>query len=1482
MYLNKTATYVFIFLVYPFLNQAQTPQITVSPPAIGDIVTVCEEESLEFTASPGGLFSEDRSFAFYVIRVGSITPTLLQARSDTPTLEIRVGLDADQLQDSDTVFARVWDSTTVEGGDTFTDTPRQIIIQMIPKPRPTLFDDTTGHIFCSNEPVNFRALPVAADRYVFFINGNEVQDSDQDSFGPITTLSDQDVVRVDVFVNGCMGSSSLQMTENQVRNGGEIIFAGTNPTVEPVYVCYNTPPPLIQNRVAAIFSGEQVADADPRYQWYSSVDGVVWNNLNHSNANFQPSALVTTTFFRRDFTNTLSGNACTASSNVLQVIVAQENQGGETQTLSQTICYGEQPSELVVINGVNGPNVRYQWESSTDGINFSPVDVFGTSERYQPPSLLESTLYRRRTSILTAQCSETSQVFEVRVIHVSPGILDPNQSRSICYGSENQFTFDDLPLVPGNPGQEAQTDPYTTLRYQWEQSLDNGVQWNVIPHGDQKALTVSGPWEQTTLYRRNVMGSADGVLCSPNYSQNNITVSVHAEIIPPNIEGPHFLCEDNIAGTLTLTAIDLAEPLNIQWEISADGTTFNSVSGAQSVTLELDSFTLTQTLYFRAEITHRSTFCQVYSVVHSVDFGLNHTLDQIQGPNRTQEVCPGDLILPLVFKYGGGATDISAIGINLAASGLQIIKDPIGKTLTVSGTPNHSLNLKIITIGNSCETLQLNHDIQQIPQARLPDVINADRNFLKFGDSQQTTTYRICEGTEHTQFSVEIWDSEIQNAITFIWELVTLDAGTIDRDTGLMRWRNTPESYHGTAQFRMAGVNSCGQQSNWTTFEVEVLQNQIPTTPPEAIGNIFSSTPEPTCPITADHEPTNYEVGVTSDNNNEDLVGGVVWSLEVLEVGNPDAPSPGTIDNFTGILSWSPGFWGRINIIADPINCDGDTDPTLRRIYTLNIPDYPPANFDVFLDTNQPNNSLPECSASTLGHITLFNTNLSDTYARFWSINNSDAGQMDAATGELHWNPHFYGTVEVQLTIAQDPACEPRQQSIQISVPRAAVVTLTSDPTTAHQSLCRGEAVDEIQYRILGDHTNASISGLPRGIQGNYISQNQISQLNFIGSVTNSNTLIRIQINNQLYTYTTQSDNENGSIVASAFENLLANDRNINVQQRNGNQLILESQVNAATFQIQVITTPPELSVQTQQIQEASSEIVIDGTPEDDPGIYRFVIQAEGMLDNCNSEVIEGSIEVLNDSTISLTSGNANQSVCNSSPLVPIRFSINHAFGVDVAAPTAENNFLDGLPKGIVLSFQNGEAMISGTPEVSISLPTIYHYTLLTRNNSNGCQETVYQGSITVTPQQGLEPLNHANTNIIQVCAGDELTGIQYQLSAPLLATNFVADLSQLPDGVSGVYSSTSLVYSLVGSPIPSPELDRPTDYPYTITISNCTGLVTHTQNLRVFPRPSLVLLSGEASERQEICTSAPLMKFNMIFEEHNNSNSEFSRPLIG
>ncbi|MDO3694227.1 T9SS type A sorting domain-containing protein [Wenyingzhuangia sp. chi5] len=71
----------------------------------------------------------------------------------------------------------------------------------------------------------------------------------------------------------------------------------------------------------------------------------------------------------------------------------------------------------------------------------------------------------------------------------------------------------------------------------------------------------------------------------------------------------------------------------------------------------------------------------------------------ITSDNKDQSVLDETAIEPIVFSWGGDATDVTITGI--PASGIDFVKDNSAKTVTISGTPMADVSYTITTTGNA-------------------------------------------------------------------------------------------------------------------------------------------------------------------------------------------------------------------------------------------------------------------------------------------------------------------------------------------------------------------------------------------------------------------------------------------------------------------------------------------------------------------------------------------------------------------------------------------------------------------------------------------------------------------------------------------------------------------------------------------------------------------------------------------------------------
>ncbi|MHC1775250.1 MAG: HYR domain-containing protein [Lentimicrobium sp.] len=246
-------------------------------------------------------------------------------------------------------------------------------------------------------------------------------------------------------------------------------------------ICYGaTPAPL-----TSVTPGS--GSSAPAYSWeYSINNGATWILVAGANlAGYAPGALLQTTWFRRITTCTVNGVNCTAPSAHV-VITVQGQVIPPVASANQTICHNTTPALLNRTNASGGSgSFTYQWQSSTDNVNFINVGASGLT--YQPPALTQTTYYR--VAVTDATCGGPFYS-NVLTITVRPELFAPSIccDQVVCIGASP----DPLNGIPASGGSN-------TFTYQWQWSADGNPPWNNIA-GANNPLAYNPP-SQSRFYR---------------------------------------------------------------------------------------------------------------------------------------------------------------------------------------------------------------------------------------------------------------------------------------------------------------------------------------------------------------------------------------------------------------------------------------------------------------------------------------------------------------------------------------------------------------------------------------------------------------------------------------------------------------------------------------------------------------------------------------------------------------------------------------------------------------------------------------------------------------------------------------------------------------------------------------------------------------------------------------------------------------------
>lgn len=181
------------------------------------------------------------------------------------------------------------------------------------------------------------------------------------------------------------------------------------------------------------------------YQWQISTDnGVTWTNINNAiTDSYSPGIINETTKYRR----VVSSDACTDNASNIITITIQGTLNNYDVTPSQTICEGSQPALLSGQLPTGGSGTfTYQWESSTDNINWASIPNTNT-QNYQPPVLNTTTYYKRKTT--SGSCSAYSSIITITV--VAKAVVNPINDITYCNNAATKgISFTSIPLTDVN------------------------------------------------------------------------------------------------------------------------------------------------------------------------------------------------------------------------------------------------------------------------------------------------------------------------------------------------------------------------------------------------------------------------------------------------------------------------------------------------------------------------------------------------------------------------------------------------------------------------------------------------------------------------------------------------------------------------------------------------------------------------------------------------------------------------------------------------------------------------------------------------------------------------------------------------------------------------------------------------------------------------------------------------------------------------
>ena len=249
--------------------------------------------------------------------------------------------------------------------------------------------------------------------------------------------------------------------------------------------------------------------------------------------------------------------------------------------------------------GYCSPVFSYQWQSSTDGTNFSDISGATGQNLSFSTGLLTTTSYRRRVTETGSGTVGYSNVGKVTILNqLMPGSVTPG-TQTINYGT-NPAMLSSTGVSGGNG----------TYGYQWQSSPDNSTWTNV---SGATSGTYTPPALTATAYFRVAVTSNGGTLYS---SSAIVQVYPLLPVVPGAVTPASQTVNYNtVPGLLTSTGVSGGNNIySYQWQSSPDNATWTNVNGTAATYTPPAS---TVAMYYRVAVT--SSYLTAYSSPALVD-----------------------------------------------------------------------------------------------------------------------------------------------------------------------------------------------------------------------------------------------------------------------------------------------------------------------------------------------------------------------------------------------------------------------------------------------------------------------------------------------------------------------------------------------------------------------------------------------------------------------------------------------------------------------------------------------------------------------------------------------------------------------------------------------------------------------------------------------------------------------------------------------
>ncbi|MGL2987381.1 PKD domain-containing protein [Flavobacterium sp. RSSA_27] len=340
----------------------------------------------------------------------------------------------------------------------------------------------------------------------------------------------------------------------------------------------------ICNTDTAVMNGNTPLEGIGQWSFVSNPNGAIITNPN------DPTTTVTGLNVGINRLRWTISNAC--GSNFIEVNIERLSDLVTTPLNNETICLGGTATFTTTTSGSQSP-YSYQWQSSTDNVNWIPISGANTSQ-YTTANTLNLGNYFYRVEVSNSCTTIYSNAASLTVVN-DPVVTTQPIGTTICSGNTHTMNV----VATGGTG---------VLLYQWQESND-GTSFTPIAGANGSSYTTTA-LNSNKYYRVRVTQAASGC------EVFSTAAIVYVTTITTQPSTPADIC---VGGTASMS-VDASlnggsGSISFQWQSSPDGTSswtdVNTGSGFTSTTFTTEN--LTNSTWYRCKITSSTIPCQLFS-----------------------------------------------------------------------------------------------------------------------------------------------------------------------------------------------------------------------------------------------------------------------------------------------------------------------------------------------------------------------------------------------------------------------------------------------------------------------------------------------------------------------------------------------------------------------------------------------------------------------------------------------------------------------------------------------------------------------------------------------------------------------------------------------------------------------------------------------------------------------------------------------------